>query len=315
MLVILDGYTLNPGDLSWSEIESLTPFRIYDRTAETEIVERAKDAQYILTNKTPLTAETLKQLPNLKYVGVLATGYNVVDVAAARQLGITVTNIPSYSTMSVAQNVFAMLLALTNRAEHYASEFEAGEWSRSKDFCYANTSLYELAGKSFGIVGYGNIGRAVARIAEALGMRVCVASSKPAEALDGAVKMEIDTLFRECDVVSLHCPLTAETAGLVDAERLRSMKPTAILINTGRGPLIDESALAEALRRGEIAGACLDVLCQEPPAASNPLIGAPNLIVTPHISWATYEARTRLMGIAADNLRAYLNGAPINTVN
>lgn len=315
MLVVLDGYTLNPGDLSWSEIESLTPMRVYDRTAEADIIERAKDAQYILTNKTPLTEETLKQLPNLKYVGVLATGYNVVDVECARELGITVTNIPSYSTMSVAQNVFAMLLALTNRAEHYAKEFEAGVWSRSVDFCYANTPLYELAGRSFGIVGYGNIGKSVARIAEALGMKVCVSSSKPATELPGVTKMDIDTLFRECDVVSLHCPLTAETCGMVNAERLRSMKRTAILINTGRGPLVDEQALASALRNGEIAGACLDVLCQEPPAVDNPLIGAPNLIVTPHISWSTREARTRLMRIAADNLRAYLNGTPANTVN
>ncbi len=315
MLVVLDGYTLNPGDLSWSEIESLMPMRVYDRTAEADILERAKDAQYLLTNKTPLTAETLKQLPNLKYVGVLATGYNVVDVECARELGITVTNIPSYSTMSVAQNVFAMLLALTNRAEHYATEFEAGVWSRSVDFCYANTPLYELAGKSFGIVGYGNIGKSVARIAEAFGMKVCVSSSKPAAELPGVVKMDIDTLFRECDVVSLHCPHTTETCGMVNAERLRSMKHTAILINTGRGPLVDEQALASALRNGEIAGACLDVLCQEPPAVDNPLIGAPNLIVTPHISWSTREARTRLMRIAADNLSAYLNGTPTNTVN
>lgn len=315
MLVVLDGYTLNPGDLSWSEIESLTPMRVYDRTAQADIIERAKDAQYILTNKTPLTAETLKQLPNLKYVGVLATGYNVVDVECARELGITVTNIPSYSTMSVAQNVFAMLLALTNRAEHYAKEFEAGVWSRSVDFCYANTPLYELAGKSFGIVGYGNIGKSVARIAEAFGMKVCVSSSKPATELPGVTKMDIDALFRECDVVSLHCPLTAETCGMVNAERLRSMKRTAILINTGRGPLVDEQALASALRNGEIAGACLDVLCQEPPTVDNPLIGAPNLIVTPHISWSTREARTRLMRIAADNLSAYLNGTPTNTVH
>lgn len=315
MLVVLDGYTLNPGDLSWSEIESLTPMRVYDRTAQADIIERAKDAQYILTNKTPLTAETLKQLPNLKYVGVLATGYNVVDVECARELGITVTNIPSYSTMSVAQNVFAMLLALTNRAEHYAKEFEAGVWSRSVDFCYANTPLYELAGRSFGIVGYGNIGKSVARIAEAFGMKVCVSSSKPATELPGVTKMDIDALFRECDVVSLHCPLTAETCGMVNAERLRSMKRTAILINTGRGPLVDEQALASALRNGEIAGACLDVLCQEPPTVDNPLIGAPNLIVTPHISWSTREARTRLMRIAADNLSAYLNGTPTNTVH
>lgn len=314
MLVVLDGFTLNPGDLSWDEIESLTPMRVYDRTAECDIIERARDAQYILTNKTPLSAETLKQLPHLKYVGVLATGYNVVDVDAARQLGITVTNIPAYSTMSVAQNVFAMLLALTNRAEHYATEFSQGAWSRSVDFCYANTPLLELAGKSFGIVGYGNIGKAVGHIAEAFGMKVCVYSSKPAEALPGVVKMDLDSLFSECDVVSLHCPLTPATAGLVDARRLQSMKRSAILINTGRGPLIDEAALAEALRHGTIAGACLDVLSQEPPAPDNPLIGAPNLIVTPHISWATLEARTRLMRIAAANLRAFLAGKPQNLV-
>lgn len=315
MLVILDGYTLNPGDLDWAQIEALTPIKVYDRTPQSEIINRARDAQYILTNKTPLSAETLAQLPNLKYVGVLATGYNVVDIQTARKLGITVTNIPSYSTMSVAQNVFAMLLALTNRTEHYASEFANGVWSRSVDFCYANTPLYELAGKSFGIVGYGNIGRAVARIATAFGMTVCVTSSKPAEELHGVVKMDIDSLFRECDVISLHCPLTPETAGFVNANRLQTMKRSAILINTGRGPLVDEQALADALRNGEIAGACLDVLCQEPPEENNPLIGAPNLIVTPHISWASLEARTRLMQIAVNNLRAFLDGSPINIVS
>lgn len=315
MLTILDGLTLNPGDLDWDRIEKLTPITVYERTAVDQIVERAADAEYVLTNKTPLSAETLRSLPKLRYVGVLATGYNVVDIDAARALGITVTNIPSYSTMSVAQNVFAMLLALTNRPEHYADEFQDGVWSRCADFSYANTPLHELSGKRFGIVGYGNIGKAVARIAAAFGMEVCVVSSKPAEALPEVVKMDMDTLFRECDVISLHCPLTPDTNGLVNATRLAEMRPNAILINTGRGPLIDEQALSHALRTGQIAGAALDVLSQEPPKADNPLIGAPNLIVTPHISWATVEARTRLMRIAAENLQAYLDGTPINVVN
>lgn len=315
MLTVLDGLTLNPGDLDWADIGAITPIRVYDRTEVSQIVERAADSEYILTNKTPLSAETLKQLPKLKYVGVLATGYNVVDVKAAAEMGIVVTNIPSYSTMSVAQNVFAMLLALTNSPEHYARQFHEGVWSRCADFSYSDTSLSELAGKRFGIVGYGNIGRAVGHIAAAFGMEVCATSSKPADQLPGVVKMDLNTLFKECDVISLHCPLTPETTDLVDASRLALMKPSAILINTGRGPLIDEHALAHALRTGRIAGACLDVLRQEPPSADNPLIGAPNLIVTPHISWATAEARIRLMRIAADNLRAYIAGTPTNVVS
>lgn len=315
-ITVLDGYALNPGDLSWEEIAKTGDLTVYDRTAPSEVVERAGDSEIVFTNKTVLDAVTLRSLPRLRYVGVLATGYNVVDVEAARDLGIVVTNIPAYSTMSVAQMVFALLLAMTNRVEHYTREVREGRWSANRDFCFWDTPLTELAGKTFGIVGFGNIGKAVAGIALAFGMKVMAFTSKEAPALPAGVEKapDIDTLFRESDVVSLHCPLTPATEKMVNAERLSVMKPTALLINTGRGPLVDEEALASALRDGRIAGAAADVMCAEPPANDNPLLSAPNFYVTPHIAWATAEARGRLMAIAASNLEAFLAGSPVNNV-
>lgn len=313
-ITILDGFSANPGDLSWDRLSQLGRLQVFERTPEHLILDRSRDAEIILTNKTPLDASTLRRLPKLKYVGVLATGYNIVDIQTAGRLGIVVTNVPAYSTMSVAQNVFALLLSLTNSAEHYSSEFHDGIWSQCKDFSYFNTDLAELAGKKFGIVGYGSIGQAVGRIAAAFGMDVCVHSSKPAELLPGVTKMDIDELFESCDVISLHCPLTDDTRNLADSRRIALMKPTAILINTARGPLVDEAALASALKEGKLRGAGLDVLCSEPPAHDNPLISAPRCIVTPHISWATKEARERLLRQAVDNVEAFISGSPVNVV-
>lgn len=313
-ITILDAYSVNPGDLSWKDLESMGNLTVYERTMPSEVYERAKDSEVILTNKVVLDGDMLRKLPKLKYIGILATGINVVDVDEAHKLGITVTNVPAYSTMSVAQNVFALLLAFTNSSEHYSDEFHRGEWSRCPDFCFVNTDLTELAGKRFGIIGYGSIGHAVGRIASAFGMEVCASSSKPQEEIPEVLKMSIDEIFSTCDVVSLHCPLAEDTYHLADARRIGSMKPDAILINTARGPLVDEEALAEALKTGKIRGAGLDVLGQEPPTADNPLIGAPRCIVTPHISWATKEARKRLIDIAVENLRAYLAGSPKNRV-
>lgn len=313
-ITILDGYSVNPGDLSWQEIANEGNLTVYERTAPDQVVERAKDSEIVLTNKVVLDADILHQLPKLKYIGILATGINVVDVAEAHRMGITVTNIPSYSTMSVAQSVFALLLAFTNSTEHYSDQFHRGEWAKCPDFCFVNTDLTELAGKKFGIIGYGHIGRAAGTIARAFGMEVYAASSKPQDQLPEVVKMSIDDIFSTCDVISLHCPLTDDTFHLANARRIGSMKSDAILINTARGPLVDEEALADALKAGRIRGAGLDVLGQEPPRADNPLTGAPRCIVTPHIAWATKEARARLMDIAASNLRAYLAGSPVNRV-
>lgn len=314
-ITVLDGFGLNPGDLSWSGFEALGDLTVYDRTAPEDVKANAKDAEILLTNKTVLDGDTLRSLPNLKYIGVLATGYNVVDIEAARESGIIVTNIPAYSTMSVAQKVFALLLAVTDRVEHYAAENSRGRWSRNPDFCYWDTPLTELAGKTFGIVGLGNIGKAVARIALAFGMKVIAYTSKEPDQLpEGVTKADLDTLFAESDVISLHCPLTPDTFELVNADRLGTMKRTAILINTGRGPLVDEKAVATALKEGRIAAFGADVLSSEPPAADNPLLSAPGAYITPHIAWATAEARERLMDIALGNLRAYLEGRPVNDV-
>lgn len=313
-IVILDGYSINPGDLSWEALSALGELTVYDRTKPEEVYDRAHGAEIVLTNKVVLDAEMLRRLDGLRYIGVLATGINVVDVKAAHALDITVTNVPSYSTMSVAQSVFALLLAFTNSSEHYADEFHSGEWCRCPDFSFTNTELTELAGKRFGIIGYGNIGKAVARIAGAFGMEVCVSSSKPQDSIPEVRKLSIDEIFSECDVISLHCPLADDTYHLANAQRIGMMKKSAILINTARGPLVDEKALAEALRAGRIRGAGLDVLGQEPPSADNPLIHTPRCIVTPHIAWATYEARNRLIDIATANLRAFLSGSPINRV-
>jgi len=314
--VILDGYGFNPGDLSWDRLEELTELVVYDRTPSEEIIRRAKGAEALLTNKTVLTGDILRHLPDCKYIGVLATGYNVVNVDVARELGIVVTNIPAYSTMSVAQNVFALILEATNHVGEFTRENHAGRWSKCPDFCWWDSPLSELAGKTMGIVGFGNIGSAVARIAQAFGMRVITSSSKPQEMLpEGVEKSSLEKLFSDADVVSLHCPLTDDTRNLVNPERISLMKRDAILINTGRGPLVDEAALADALREGRIRSAGLDVLSTEPPKADNPLLGAPNCYITPHVSWSTREARLRLMDIAVGNLKAYIAGKPVNVVN
>lgn len=314
-IVVLDGYGLNPGDMSWSGFEALGELVVYDRTSPSELMERAADAEVLITNKTLITAENMEALPCLKYIGVLATGYNVVDIEAAKAHRIVVTNIPAYSTPSVAQMVFAHLLNITQRVDYYANENKQGRWTRNVDFCYWDTPLMELEGKKMGIVGFGNIGQATGRIAQAFGMEVCVYTSKPQFALpSGVKKMELDTLFAECDVISLHCPLTPETKELVNASRLKLMKPTAILINTGRGPLVNEQDLADALNQGVIAAAGLDVLSVEPSTADNPLLSAKNCFITPHIAWATKEARNRLMDIAVNNLKSYQKGDIINNV-
>ena len=314
-IVVLDGYGLNPGDLSWSAWEALGELTVYDRTSPFELLERSVGAEVLITNKTLITAENMAELPSLKYIGVLATGYNVVDIDAAKARGIVVTNIPAYSTASVAQMVFAHVLNITQRVGYYANENTQGRWTNNADFCYWDTNLVELDGKKMGIVGYGNIGKATARIALAFGMEVLAYTSKEQKDLpQGVRKVTLDELFSESDVVSLHCPLTPDTKELVNAERLKTMKPSAILINTGRGPLVNEQDLANALYEGRIAGAGLDVLSVEPSLADNPLLKAKNCFITPHIAWATKEARTRLMDIAINNLRAYQEGNVINNV-
>ena len=314
-IVVLDGYGLNPGDLSWESMQTLGELEVFDRTSPAELHQRASDAEALITNKTIISAEDMKALPQLKYIGVLATGYNVVDIDAAKALGIVVTNIPAYSTRSVAQMVFAHLLNITQRVGHYADENIKGRWTNNADFCYWDTPLVELDGKKIGIIGYGNIGQAVAAIATALGMKVYVYSSKPQFLLpQGVQRMSIDEIFQECDVVSLHCPLTDDTNGMVNSTRLNSMKSSAILINTGRGPLVNEQDLADALNNGVIAAAGLDVLSTEPPRKDNPLLTAKNCFITPHIAWATKEARIRLMDIAVNNLRSFISGSIINNV-
>ena len=314
-IIVLDGYGLNPGDLNWEGFETLGELTVYDRTLPSELMQRAAGAEVLITNKTLITAENMADLPELKYIGVLATGYNVVDIDAAKARGIVVTNIPAYSTASVAQMVFAHILNITQRVGYYADENKQGRWTKNADFCYWDTQLVELQGKKMGIVGFGNIGQATAGIAQAFGMEVCVYSSKPQFVLpSGIKKMDLDELFMECDVISLHCPLTPDTKEMVNTERLGKMKKNAILINTGRGPLINEQDLADALNEGRIAAAGLDVLSVEPSVEGNPLLTARNCFITPHIAWATLEARTRLMEIAVQNLKSYLNGQIINNV-
>lgn len=314
-ITVLDGYGLNPGDLSWQGFEELGQLTVYDRTAPSQLLERAKDSEVLITNKTVIDSEALQKLPNLRYIGVLATGYNVIDIEEARRKGVIVTNIPAYSTMSVAQHVFALLLGVTDRPEHYSIEVASGKWTQSKDFCFWNTDLTELAGKKFGVIGYGNIGRAVARIALAFGMKVMAFTSKDASELpEGVEKVALDKLYEYCDVISLHCPLTPSTKEMINTDSISKMKKGVILINTGRGPLVDEKAVADALKSGRLEAYCADVLNTEPPKADNPLIGAPNAYITPHIAWATKEARNRLMDIAVSNLRRFLEGNPENVV-
>jgi glycerate dehydrogenase len=316
IITVLDGHTLNPGDLKWDPLLELGECRIFDRTSPEEVVPRAQAASIILTNKTIISRASLSQLPDLKYIGVLATGYNIVDVGAARELGVTVTNVPGYATVSVAQMVFAHLLNLTLGLSRHTQAVRDGGWATSKDFSFAETPLVELSGLTMGIVGYGQIGKATARLARGFGMNVLVANSSQAPVLpeDGVHRVALDDLFRQSDVVSLHCPLTPETKGLVNEHRLSLMKSTAFLINTGRGPLIDEAALACALNEGRIAGAGLDVLSAEPPPGDHPLVTARNCFITPHIAWATKAARERLLGVVVGNLKAFLAGSPQNCV-
>ncbi|MEN6458741.1 MAG: D-2-hydroxyacid dehydrogenase [Thermoguttaceae bacterium] len=315
-IVVLDGYALNPGDLSWAPLEAIGPCVVHDRTAPAEIVRRAAEAEIVLTNKTVLSRETIAQLPRLRYIGVLATGYNIVDVAAARERGIVVTNVPDYATPSVVQMVFAHLLNLTLHVADHGRGVAAGRWTACPDFAYWDFPLIELAGLTLGIVGFGRIGRAVAKVAVALGMTVLAYGVRRPAAIPSGVRFTgLDELFCESDVVSLHCPLTPETHHLVSAERLARMKPGAMLINTGRGPLVDEAALADALNSGRLAGAGLDVLSTEPPPADNPLLHAKNCCLTPHIGWATAAARKRLVDCVVANVRDFLAGSPQNVVS
>ena len=314
-IVVLDGHTLNPGDLSWAALEALAPCTVYDRTAPADVSARAAAAEIVLTNKTVLALDALNRLPQLQYIGVLATGYNVVDMAAARERGILVTNVPAYGTPAVAQMVFAHLLHLAQHAAEHGETVVAGDWCRAPDFCYWRYPLVELAGLTMGIVGLGRIGCAVAGLAQAFGMHVLAADPMPPECVPtGVTLVDLDALFAQSDVVSLHCPLTDKTRELVNENRLGLMKPSAFLINTSRGPLVDEVALARALNDGGLAGAGLDVLSVEPPELDNPLLRAANCTITPHIAWATRAARQRLMDVAVGNVQAFLAGQPRNVV-
>ena len=315
-IVILDGYTENPGDLSWAGFEALGQVTVYDRTPAAEILARAKGAEILLTNKTPLSAETLAALaPELRYIGVLATGYNVVDTAAARAQGVPVCNIPTYGTTAVAQFVMALLLELCHHVGDHSRSVKAGDWSRCPDFCYWNSPLIELAGKTFGVIGYGRIGRAAARLAAAFGMEVLACDTHASGSDDTARLVPLEELLEKSDVISLHCPLFESNRGMINRESIARMKDGVLLINTSRGPLIDEAALAEALHSGKVAGAGLDVLETEPARPENPLLAEPNCLITPHIAWAPKESRQRLMDIAVDNLSAWLAGRPQNVVN
>jgi glycerate dehydrogenase len=318
-IVLLDGHTTNPGDLRWDGLAALGNLTLHDFTPAALTAERAQDAEILINNKTVLNAEVLAQLPRLRYIGLLSTGYNVVDLAAATAQGVVVTNIPAYSTNSVAQLVFALLLELCFHAEAHSETVHAGDWERSRDFCYWKYPLMELAGKTLGVVGFGQIGATVAAIAQAFGMQV-LACRRPQncgaeEQLSPTLRLtSFENVLRGADVVSLHCPLFPETTGLINRETLALMKPGAFLLNTARGPVLNEADVAAALRSGQLGGAGLDVLSTEPPQPENPLLHAPNCIITPHIAWATKEARTRLIQIATENLAAFLRGEPQNVV-
>lgn len=314
-IVVLDGYTLNPGDLSWDGLYRMGECIVHDRTAPGDIVSRARDAEVVFTNKTVLDRAAIISLPKLRYIGVLATGYNDVDVQAARERNIVVTNIPTYGTRSVAQHVFALLLELTQHVGHHGKTVQDGRWTASKDFCYWDYPLVELEDLTMGIIGFGRIGRTVAGLADAFGMKVLVNDIQLSSPPPYARQTDLEEIFAQSDVVSLHCPLTEDNKGLVDARRLTAMKKSAFLINTSRGPLVNEADLADALDTGKIAGAGLDVLAVEPPPDDNPLLTAKNCIVTPHIAWATHSARERLMDIAIENLAAFMDGQPVNVVN
>lgn len=316
-IVVLDGYTLNPGDNSWEAVEANGDLSVYDRTTADEIYDRARDAQIIVANKAVLDRELIRRLDKLEFITVMATGYNVIDIEAARARGIPVSNVPVYGTDSVAQYVFAALLNLIHKITEHDQSVRAGEWTKCEDFSYWKTTIFELTGKTMGIVGLGRIGRATARLAKAFGMRA-VASSRirPTREVEEDIQwLDIDSLFAQSDVVSLHVPQTPETIGFVNSTLLAKMKPTAILINTARGGLVNEQDLADALNSGRIAGACIDVVSSEPISADNPLLAARNCQITPHIAWAAIEARRRLMQATADNIKAFIDGHPINVVN
>lgn len=314
-IVVLDGYTVNPGDLSWNGLGELGDVEVFDYTAEQDVVSRAWDAEVVLTNKTLLTAGIISNLPNLKYIGVLATGYNVVDLDSAKDRGIVVTNIPDYSTESVVQMTFAHILNITNRVAHYATANRGGRWSACRDFCYWDTPLTELAGKTLGVVGLGHIGYKVARVAHCFGMDVFAYTSRNSANLPGGIqKTTLDGLLGISDILTLHCPLTDNTREMINRNTISKMKRGAILINTGRGPLVNEADVAEALKSGQLGGYGADVMCQEPPEKDNPLFSAPNAYLTPHVAWATCEARMRLINIATANVKAFIEGNPVNVV-
>ena len=315
-IVVLDGYGVNPGDLSWETLEALGDVEVYPRTAPEDVIDRCFNAEIILTNKVVINKQILVSLPRLKYIGVLATGYNVVDVDTASDLDIIVTNIPAYSTDSVVQMTFAHILTMTNRVEHYTQQNRNGRWSSNPDFVYWDTPLIELAGKTVGIVGLGNIGMKVAQLARCFGMEVYAFTSKASSLLpEGIQKTTFEGLLSVSDILSLHCPLNRSTREMINASSLAKMKEGALLINTGRGPLVNEADVAEALRSGHLGGYGADVMCQEPPAEDNPLFSAPNAYITPHIAWATFEARKRLIAIAVGNVKAFIDGNPVNVVN
>lgn len=316
-IVVLDGYTINPGDISWDAVAQLGELVVHDRTPADHVVSRSLGARIVVTNKTVLNAATINQLPDLKLISVLATGTNVVDLQAARARNVPVCNVPGYSTDSVAQHTFALLLELINRVGDHDRAVRSGQWAAGPDFAFTLSPITELSGKTLGIVGLGMIGQRVARIAQALGMKLAAAHQRSMAKVPIADVqwMSVDELFAAADVITLHCPLTEQTRNLVNAQRISSMKPHAILINTARGPLVDEAALATALREGRIGGAGLDVLSVEPPPDDHPLIGVPHCVITPHNAWATVEARRRNMAITAENLRAFLAGCPVNVVN
>lgn len=316
-IVVLDGYTLNPGDLSWDGLKALGELEVYDRTPVDKVVERSLDAEIIFTNKTPVSAAAIQQLPGLKFIGVLATGYNIVDVDAAKAKGILVSNVPGYGTSSVVQMTFALLLELTLRVQRHSDAVMEGKWSVSPDFCFWDYPLVELAGKTIGIIGFGTIGRQVGDVATAFGMNI-LGNSRTRQDQSHRKNFrwaDLPELLRESDVVSIHCPLFQETKGLINRESLQAMKRSAYLINTSRGPIVIDEDLAEALNKGIIAGAGIDILSVEPPHKDNPLFGAKNCIITPHIAWATKEARARLMSTSVNNLTAYMSGHPVNVVN
>ncbi len=312
-IVVLDGYALNPGDLSWDDLSAFGDVTVYDRTPADKTLERIGDSEIILTNKTKLSAEIIKKAKNLKYIGVLATGYNVVDIECANELGIVVTNIPTYASKSVAQHTMAFILNYTNRVAMYSDSVLNGDWIKSEDFTYRLAPTMDLEGKTIGLIGYGAIAREVAKLAHAFGMRVLAATRHPFSD-EIAARVGLSTLLKESDIVSLHCPLNGENQGMVNREFLSSMKRSAILINTARGGLVEEVALADALKNGVIAAAAVDVISEEPMRSDSPLIGVPNLTITPHNAWSSFEARCRLMNTAVDNIRQFINGTPVNTV-